>query len=145
MTANAKKASAEGEPAEGSYRCTECGDGAKLWAYAGANVYGPLAASGSELAEHLAVEEWGIHQDSIQCEAHPGATLESFVGGRWCRWWSCPKCHGGGKIKYGQFPERTTDCGADTPFPRRYIGASGQTTVHEGWLPAEEHAAATGG
>jgi len=124
----------EPAPVEGSYRCTECRHGKELWAWAGANVCGPLAANGRELAEHQIVDEWGIHTDSIECGKHPRAVLESFVGGRWCRWWRCPRCDGK-PVRYG--------CPAETPFPPRHIGYSGQTSVHQGWLPAGEHEAAT--
>lgn len=39
------KRSAAAEPVEGGYRCTECGHGKRLWAWAGANALGPLAAA----------------------------------------------------------------------------------------------------
>lgn len=132
------------EPVEGGYRCAACGHGEKLWAYAGANAYGPLAADGASLDEHEAVEEWGIYEDSIQCTEHPGAILESFVGGQWCRWWSCPQCKGGGYVTYGgQYGrEYRTECRAETPFPARPVRIGDPGTTHEGWLPVEEHKAA---
>jgi DNA-binding Lrp family transcriptional regulator len=128
------------EPVEGSWRCFECSHGGKLLAWAGANAWGPLAANGRELAEHWDVCEWGVHEDSIECPDHLGAWLECFIGGQWLRWWSCPKCHGGGKYDSGRY---SADCKRETPFPRRPYGFKGQTTVHEGWLAAEEHEAAT--
>jgi hypothetical protein len=131
------------EPVEGGYRCVECGHGKKLWAYAGCNAYGPLAADGGSLDEYEGIEEWGIHEDSIQCAEHPGARLESFVGGRWCRWWTCPECHGGGRVRYGGQYDReySVECRKETPFPHRPFRAMGRDGVHEGWLPADEFAA----
>lgn len=142
MSARAAGTAARPEPVEGGYRCTECGHGKRIWAYAGASVYGPLSADGSDLDEHQAVEEWGIHKDSIQCTEHPGAMLERFVDGKWCRWWFCPKCRGGGTVRYGgQYGrEYSSTCREETPFPARPIAAGGQGTVHEGWLPVEEMA-----
>jgi hypothetical protein len=124
------------KPVEGGYRCAECGNGEKLWAWAGANVYGPLAADGSELMEHEAVEEWGIHEDSIQCTEHPGAVIEMFNRGKWCRWWFCPKCGGRGRVAVGEHWKAPDgyECPAKTPWGKRY--------THEGWLPVEEHPAA---
>lgn len=140
MTADTGK---PGQPVEGGYRCAECGHGEKLWAWAGCNAYGPLAADGSELAEHEDVWEWGVYGDSIQCRDHPGAILERFVGGQWCRWWSCPKCGGGGIYKYRSQYDReySSECREETPFPARTIAAKGQGGIHEGWYPAEEFAA----
>lgn len=133
---------AEREPIEGGYRCTECGHGEKLWAYAGANVCGPLSPDGESLDEHEAVEEWGIYEDSICCSEH-GYALERFVGGKWCRWWACPKCRGGGVIRYGGTYDRpyTAKRTEETPFPVRPIRAGDPGETHEGWLPAGEFAA----
>lgn len=129
-----------GKPPEGAYRCTDCGHGRKLWAWAGCNAYGPLAAEGNELAEHEDVWEWGIHEDSIQCREHPGSMLESFVGGRWCRWWTCPKCRGRGRVhidEHWKAPDGY-ECSQGLEVAGRY----GPRKIHEGWLPAEEHATA---
>ena len=124
------------QPPEGAYRCTECGHGEKLWAWAGCNAYGPLAADGAGLDEHEDVWEWGVYEDSIQCTEHPGAMLESFADGQWCRWWSCPKCGGRGRVHVGEHWKAPDgyECREKTPWDGRY--------KHEGWLPVKEHEAA---
>jgi hypothetical protein len=136
-------------PVEGAYRCTECGHGEKLWAYVGCAACGPLSPDGEGVEEYEWIDDWGIYEDSICCAVHGNVTLERFVGGKWSRWWSCPKCGGGGVVviksagAYGR--DYRYACEEETPFPVRPISLGDPGTVHEGWLPLEEFAVAGDG
>lgn len=125
---------------EGAYRCAECGHGKNLWAWEGCNAYGPLAADGSHLDEHEDVIEWGVHEDSIDCREHPGAVIEKFTKGRWCRWWSCPKCRGYGLTRDGQ-PVRERGYRCSEGIKRAEGRWDWDGKMHEGWIPASEHEA----
>lgn len=58
-------------------------------------VHGPLGPDG-EISSYEWDELYEVHEDSIQCSRHPGGGLEKFIGGRWCLWVNCPRCHGRG-------------------------------------------------
>jgi hypothetical protein len=78
------------------YRCAECGHGKNLFAWAHANIYGPLGDDG-ELSSHDWTETWEDPiEESIQCSEHPDGVIEMCVGNVWCRWWSCLECRGKG-------------------------------------------------
>jgi hypothetical protein len=116
--------------AEGAYRCAECKSWRHLHAWATGVIEGPLGAKG-ELASYDYVDECGLQEDSIHCTRHMGAGIEMFLGGRWCRWWSCPKCKGTRRTGEGGYA-----ClyGIEKPpGPGHWDGK-----LHEGWLPARE-------
>jgi hypothetical protein len=104
------------------YRCAECGHGENLTAWGSASVHGPLTAAGTiEMFDWD--EVWEVHQDSIQCEEHPGATLERLIGGQWCRWRACPLCGGDPRISCHEEAFTRADAGKyDKP-------------AHCGWWP----------
>jgi hypothetical protein len=109
-----------------------------LTAWAGCNAYGPVAVHGHELERHDAVEEWGIHEDSIECAVHPGSVIEKTVCGEWRRWWVCPGCNGRGgtRVSYGGVWSRCLTPGHD--------GGEEYGRPHSGWLViAAEMAVAT--
>jgi hypothetical protein len=120
------------------YRCADCGHGRHLWAWAGANAYGPLATNG-ELEYYEDVDEWGIHEDSIQCSEHPGAVIEHSIDGQWHRWWSCARCHGRSLLGDNGRPwlgdGRSYPCGGDGTFK---VGDPWGGPRHEGDLPVAE-------
>ena len=82
---------------EGAYRCAECKSWRHLLAWAAALIEGPLGADGN-LTEYQYVEDCYLHEDSIHCTKHANAPIEMFHKGRWCRYWSCPKCQGRGRV-----------------------------------------------
>jgi hypothetical protein len=117
-------------PAEPSvYRCADCGHGRRLSAWAHANLYGPLGADG-EISEYDGIEPWEDPiEESIDCSRHPGAIIEKFTNGEWCRWWRCPKCGGLGYLTYGPtFGGHRKQCGAP--------GYKGQ---HDCWRPLSDY------
>jgi hypothetical protein len=119
---------------DGAYRCAECKSWRHLMAWAPALIEGPLDERG-DLARYDYVEDCGgLHEDSIHCTKHIDEPIEMFLDGRWCRWWSCPQCHGAGRA--GQEPYRYR-CPGGIEKPGRY----GAVTIHEGWMPAREYAA----
>jgi hypothetical protein len=80
-----------------------------------------------------------LEEDSIHCTRHIDAGIELFQGGRWCRWWSCPRCKGRGRIG-----ENDIGGGYKCPagidwWPARSGYRAGK--MHKGWLPAREVAA----
>jgi len=107
------------------YRCAECRHGRHLTAWGSASVHGPLGADG-EIDYCDWDEVWQVHEVSIQCTSHPGAVLEKFIGGLWCRWWSCPRCTGDGRGGY---------CPEDGIRP---ADGDGKRTAHSGWWPIDE-------
>ena len=123
--------------AEGAYRCAECGSWRHLTAYAAAVVGGPLNERG-ELAAYDSIDECFVHEDSICCTRHMLAPVEMFLGGRWCRWWSCPRCHGKGTVGEG----RGYPCPDGIRKDQGIAWAGGRQGpgIHEGWLPAREAA-----
>lgn len=124
--------------AEGAYRCAECRSWRHLMAWTAALIEGPLDAGG-DLSEYTYIEDCFLHEDSIHCTKHTDAPIERFRDGRWCRWWSCPKCRGWGRIGNDGRParERGYECSGGLKISEdRWAGK-----IHEGWLPASKHAA----
>ena len=121
---------------EGAYRCAECKNWRHLMAWAAGLIEGPLDASGN-LTRYDYVDECYLHEDSIHCTKHIDAPIEMFRKGRWCRWWSCPKCQGHRRIG----TDRRYPClgGIKVPDSCWYDGM-----IHEGWLPPEQVPAALG-
>jgi len=122
--------------AEGAYRCGECKSWRHLTAWAAAVVEGPLDATG-HLIEYTDVEDCYLHEDSIQCTKHPDALIEMFRKGYWCRWWSCPKCRGYGRVgSQGPCREGGYQCSGGLKHAEGSWYWDGK--IHEGWLPASE-------
>lgn len=108
-----------------AWRCAECRHGRNLTAWGNASVHGKLGADG-EIESYDWDEVWEIHEDSIQCDRHPGAVIEKSIGSRWCRWWCCPRCDGDGRDGY--CPEEGI----------RPADGDGKRTAHAGWWPSDE-------
>lgn len=125
--------------AEGAYRCAECKSWRHLMAWAAALIEGPLDADGN-LARYDYEEDCYLHEDSIHCTRHMDAPIELFREGRWCRWWSCPRCKGCGRIG-NNTAERGYECPEGIQVAASSWGWNGK--AHKGWLPAREHAALT--
>lgn len=109
----------------GVYRCTECGNGQNLTAYANAVVRGPLDADGS-ISTFDWEEVWEVHEDSIQCGKHPDPDLEKMIDGQWCRWRTCSICHGSNRA-------HCPDDGFTAAGSGKYAWL-----VHRGWWPVGE-------
>ena len=134
--------SSHAEPVDGAYRCAGCGHWRNLRAYAAAVVYGPLGADGN-LECYSDIDDYEVHEGSIQCTEHPDADVEKFTGGAWCRWWNCPACQGLGRVHVGEYwkvPDGYT-CRDGVEIAGKY----GPWTMHAGWLPAGELATAPAG
>lgn len=124
--------------AEGAYRCARCRSWRHLLAWAAALVEGPLDAEG-KMIDYGYVEDCYLHEDSIHCTRHIDAPVEMFHQGRWCRWWSCPRCRGWRRVDGNGFPSRETgrysyQCNQGIPATGWHDGL-----IHEGWLPARRH------
>jgi hypothetical protein len=104
-----------GQPAEPTvYRCADCGDGKRLFAWAHANVYGPVGSDGT-LDRYDYDETWEDPiEESIACGRHPSGVIEMCVDGVWHRWWRCVKCRGKGYTEYGRYPTYRSNCEATT-------------------------------
>lgn len=124
--------------AEGAYRCGECKSWRHLTAWAAALIEGPLDADGN-LASYDYTEDCYLHEDSIQCTKHMGAPVEQFRKGHWCRWWSCPRCRGYGRIGPDGSPCREGGYQCSRGFK---ISDNWNGKIHEGWLPPAQYAAA---
>lgn len=107
------------------FRCADCGHGEFLWAWAGALVEGPLGADGHLAGFEITEEDW-LHEDSIDCQRHPGAEIEKLVDDQWCRYWRCPECEGKPRQPWNQC--RQPGLPPDPP---------GHAERHEGWRPVE--------
>ena len=124
---------------EGAYRCAECKSWRHLLAWAAALIEGPLGADGN-LTEYQYVEDCYLHEDSIHCTKHANAPIEMFHKGRWCRYWSCPKCQGRGRVAPDGRAiggERSYECSEGLKVSEDRWGGR----MHRGWLPAPEFAA----
>ena len=126
--------------AEGAYRCAECKSWRHLMAWAAALIEGPLDAAGN-LASYDYAEDCYLHEDSIHCTKHMDAPIEMFRKGRWCRWWSCPKCRGCGRIGADGRPARTGERGYECSKGLKVSEDRWAGEIHEGWFPASEYAA----
>lgn len=128
--------------AEGAYRCAECKSWRHLLAWSAALAEGPLDAEGN-LISYDYVEDCYLHEDSIHCTRHMDAPIEMFRKGRWCRWWSCPKCRGYGRVGTSGLPAR--DNGYRCSGGIKVEDSSGSWgwdgTIHEGWFPVSEFTA----
>jgi hypothetical protein len=125
--------------AEGAYCCAECKSWRHLMSWAAALVEGPLDAKG-DLAGYTYVEDCYLHEDSIHCTKHMDAPIEKFRNGRWCRWWSCPKCQGCGRVSAGGGPASSSERSYECPKGLKGSEDRWAGRIHKGWLPASEHA-----
>jgi len=118
---------------EWTYRCADCGHGARLEAHSLAVACGPLHPDG-ELARHDNVDDTELFEDSIRCTEHIDAVIEHRVRGEWRRWYSCDRCMGSGKVR--DYFSVSRPCPAD--------GYGGEGGPHSGWLvPSPLESAAT--
>lgn len=115
--------------AEGAYRCAECKSWRHLVAWAAALIEGPLDADG-DLVRYDYVEDCYLHEDSIHCTKHMSAGIEMFRSGRWCRWWTCDRCGGVGRVGIN----REYDCMGGLKISEDRWGRR----VHRGWLRPEQ-------
>ena len=100
-------------PVPSVYRCATCSHGRRLFAWAHANVYGPVGADGMlERSEYEDAWEDPI-EESIVCGRHPDGIIEMCIDDVWHRPWTCPKCNGKGYIEYGwqQYRSKCTEPG----------------------------------
>jgi hypothetical protein len=125
-------------PCEGGYRCAECGHSGNLRAYAAAVVYGPLGADG-QLECYSDVDDYEVHEGSIQCTEHPDAPVEKFVKSAWCRWWQCPTCRGRGRVRVGEHWKAPD--GYPCPDGTEMADTRGTWKIHQGWRPVMATAA----
>lgn len=74
---------------EGTYRCSECGHGKRLYACSLATVSGRLLPDGTVTESDTTQTE--LFVSSIDCEDHPlpGHRLEQWIDGQWTYWETC--------------------------------------------------------
>lgn len=89
----------------GRFRCSECGHGERLTAWAQSNVYGRLRPDGE--VEESYSDQHTLFEESIECCDHLGGVVEAFIDGQWTRQEPCEwaddtySCVGGTKTRYG--------------------------------------------
>ena len=118
---------ADQTPAQSSsrYRCSECGHGEHLRAWAEGVFEGPLGADGL-LDAHTWAEDTMVFEGSIACDVHGDTvTIHKHDGKVWCVWTRCTRCeYGCTRDRWGSM---TVTCGG-------CCGAGGS------WQPVEEPA-----
>ncbi len=66
------------------FRCTECGHGAGLRAWAQVNIHGDLGPDGHiEWPDYEDDAFWTIVEESVTCKVHGEAFIEKLVDGRY--------------------------------------------------------------
>jgi hypothetical protein len=71
--------------AESRYRCSDCGHGDRLSAWAMANVFGRLLPD-CELGAYVEEsdsDQTELYESSIQCDDHPSGRIEKRIDRRW--------------------------------------------------------------
>ena len=116
---------------EGAFRCSDCGHGRRLSAWAGANVYGRLDERGE--VDWTDGEQFELYESSIQCDLHPNAPLERKVNGRWSRWVNCSasNCREGREAGYSHKRCESCDGNLGRWVPIRDLPTAEATRIGE--------------
>lgn len=121
----------------GVWRCSECGHGRFLDAYARALVRGPVDSDG--LVNQYDYDDCDTIEESITCRVHADQFVpEKRVNGRWCRWHDCTRCHGSGTIPGPGKGLGAWACPGDGSVGPMWTVVAGMTPGHGEWRPVDE-------